>query len=456
MGWMDLLKNKPQILFAILFLLFGLLYVFLTPPIYVADESAHFYRAYQVSEGNFVPENVGNESGGKIPKSLSDFVGLNVIESTQKFNFAQTFSKSLKLDLNPSQRLNLEFTNVAIYPTANYLPQAIGIDIGRIFTSKVIVLFYLARIVNLLFLCACLFWAIRTMPFGKFALMIIGLLPMVLYAGSSLSADTFVIASVSLFVAYLLKLINQKEIALKGWLIIAAMAGMVTMSKQTYFVLAMAILALPFRSRVFIKADFKKATLALLVPVFLLGGWMLLINGLNNQPVNLQHAVNIYADPGAQKQFIVSHPLSFIKLLIGGIADSTLIPGMLGVMGVNDLPMPAWSLFVLFLVVFLSFGTLLERAEKYNKPNKFVSMVIFTVVALNILLILTGLYIFWSTLKQDFISGVRGRYFIPPLIMLIPVLLMRFKHTIKPQVLLAVHFIVLLTSVWALINRFYI
>jgi uncharacterized membrane protein len=192
------------------------------------------------------------------------------------------------------------------------------------------------------------------------------------------------------------------------------------------------------------------------VPVFLLGGWMLLINGLNNQPVNLQHAVNIYADPGAQKQFIVSHPLSFIKLLIGGIADSTLIPGMLGVMGVNDLPMPAWSLFVLFLVVFLSFGTLLERAEKYNKPNKFVSMVIFTVVALNILLILTGLYIFWSTLKQDFISGVRGRYFIPPLIMLIPVLLMRFKHTIKPQVLLAVHFIVLLTSVWALINRFYI
>jgi hypothetical protein len=94
MGWMDLLKNKPQILFAILFLLFGLLYVFLTPPIYVADESAHFYRTYQVSEGNFVPENVGNESGGKIPKSLSDFVGLNVIESTQKFNFAQTFSKS--------------------------------------------------------------------------------------------------------------------------------------------------------------------------------------------------------------------------------------------------------------------------------------------------------------------------------------------------------------------------
>jgi uncharacterized membrane protein len=455
MRWQNLLKNRPQILFAILFLFFGILYVFMTPPIYVADESAHFYRAYQVSEANFISENVGSESGGSIPTSLSNFVGANVLGPKEKYNLVRAFSKSLKINLDRSHRQNLEFTNVAIYPTVNYLPQALGIDIGRIFTSKVVVLFYLARLANLIFLCVCLFFAIRIIPYGKFALMIIGLLPMVLYAGSSLSADCFVVASVALYTAYLLKLITQKNISHKEWLKIALLAGLVALSKQTYFVLTLGLLALPLRSHNLIKTDIKKVILAALAPVILLCGWMLATHSLNNQPTHLQHAVGIYADPTAQVQFITHHVLSFIKLLIGGFGDQSLIPGMLGVMGVNDLPLPNWALFTLLLVVFLSLGTLTSSIEHYKKPNKKMAAIFYIIAFLNILLILTGLYIFWSSLKQEYISGVRGRYFIPILIMLIPVLTLRYKHTIKPQIILCLHCLVLVTSIWTLLNRFY-
>jgi uncharacterized membrane protein len=455
MRWTDLLKNRPHVLLVPLFLFFGILCVFITPPIYVADESAHFYRAYQVSEGKFVSANVGGEAGGSVPKSLSDFVGLNVLGPKQKYSFKRTLSKSLKINLNSRQSQNLEFTNVAIYPTVNYVPQAVGIDIGRIFTSKVTLLFYLARLANLFFLCACLFWAVRTIPFGKFPLMIIGLLPMVLYAGSSISADTFVIASVALYTAYLLKLLGQKEILTKDWVIVALLAAAVALSKQTYFILVFTMLAIPFRGSSFVRRDFSKTLIAMLAPALLLGGWLFLIRNLNSQPTHLQNAVNIYANPHAQVHFIAHHVLTFAKLLIGGIGDSSLVPGMLGVLGVNDLPLPTWSLFSLFLILFLSFGTTQENNKAAKKLNKLTTGVISVAVIVNVLVILTGLYVFWSTLHQGFISGVRGRYFIPLLIMLIPVLALNYKHSIKPQIILYADLIILSISIYTLLNRFY-
>jgi uncharacterized membrane protein len=438
-----------------LFLFFGILYVFITPPIYVADESAHFYRAYQVSEGKFVSTNVGDEAGGSVPKSLSDFVGLNVLGPKQKYSFKQTLGKSLKINLNSRQRQNLEFTNVAIYPTVNYVPQAIGIDIGRIFTSKVAALFYFARLANLFFLCACLFWAVRTIPFGKFPLMIVGLLPMALYAGSSISADTFVIASVALYAAYLFKLLGQKKILTKEWVIIALLAAAVALSKQTYFILVFTMLAIPLRSGSYFRRDFINTLFAMLVPGLLLGGWLLLIRNLNSQPTHLQNAVNIYANPHEQVHFIANHALTFAKLLIGGIGDPSLMPGMLGVLGVNDLPLPTWSLFSLFLILFLSFGTNQENIKAVKRLNKTTMAIISAAVLINVLVILAGLYVFWSTLHQGFISGVRGRYFIPLLIMLIPVLALNYKHSIKPQIILYADLAILLTSLYTILNRFY-
>lgn len=41
--------------FLFIFLLFGTLMVFLTPPFQVPDEINHFYRAWQVSTGSFSP-----------------------------------------------------------------------------------------------------------------------------------------------------------------------------------------------------------------------------------------------------------------------------------------------------------------------------------------------------------------------------------------------------------------
>ena len=45
--------NTPEAAFLVIGALAGVLFILLTPPFGGADEPAHWYRAYQVSEGTF-------------------------------------------------------------------------------------------------------------------------------------------------------------------------------------------------------------------------------------------------------------------------------------------------------------------------------------------------------------------------------------------------------------------
>lgn len=43
------------------------------PPFQSADEFAHFYRAYEISERNLVTENINGEIGNYLPIAIRDF-----------------------------------------------------------------------------------------------------------------------------------------------------------------------------------------------------------------------------------------------------------------------------------------------------------------------------------------------------------------------------------------------
>jgi len=62
--------NTPEAAFLIIGALAGVLFILVTPPFGGADEPAHWYRAYQVSEGTFRAERDGDRVGGLLPTSL--------------------------------------------------------------------------------------------------------------------------------------------------------------------------------------------------------------------------------------------------------------------------------------------------------------------------------------------------------------------------------------------------
>ena len=446
--------GKPHQVFLAIFLFTGLLFVFITPPIEVVDESVHFYRAYQVSQLNFVPDNIGQESGGSIPISLTRFVGDSLLAPNQKYNFMAETSRAAKINLNPQQKQTVQFTNVAIYPPVNYFPQALGIDVGRLFTSKVMVLFYLGRLFNLLFLAICLFLAIRLIPRGKVALMILGLMPMVLYVGASFSADSFVIASVALYIAYLFKLITGKTITTKQWLILAGLAAAVALSKQTYFVLIISALGLAFRKY---SGRFKKRELVgmagvIMISLMFSAAWLLVTRHLNTTPTELQHAVGIYPNSHVQRSFILGHPLSFIKLSILSVFDFHSVSGLLGRFGVYDIVLPVWSMILLVLVIILSFG--MPQDYKMGLKGK-QTIPFYLAFFINLCIILLGLYLFWASPYASRISELQGRYLIPLIIVLIPVLIGRYRHSVPTKFIITGQAVVLFTSLFVLCSRFY-
>jgi hypothetical protein len=67
------LNLQPEKVFLWLGGFFGLLFLFLTPPMQVPDEPAHFLRAWQISEGNLFADREDNRVGGWMPLSLEKF-----------------------------------------------------------------------------------------------------------------------------------------------------------------------------------------------------------------------------------------------------------------------------------------------------------------------------------------------------------------------------------------------
>jgi len=65
---------KPEKVFLVVSLIFWILFCLVTPPFQVVDEDAHFYRAYQVSEGGILAERGWKTVGGFLPKSLKEAV----------------------------------------------------------------------------------------------------------------------------------------------------------------------------------------------------------------------------------------------------------------------------------------------------------------------------------------------------------------------------------------------
>src|SRR4030095_2970885 len=183
---------NPEKTFFFLSLIFGFLFLTLTPPFQVPDENVHFFRAYQFSEGNLF--------GGILPKSLTI--------TTSKFEYLpfhperkvkpEVIFSLLRLPLESHVKSDYFRNNLS--PIA-YLPQVIGIELGRIFDLSPLLLMYFGRTVNLFVWIFLIFTAIKTTPIFKWLFCLLALSPMALFQAASLSKDSFTIGASFLVIA---------------------------------------------------------------------------------------------------------------------------------------------------------------------------------------------------------------------------------------------------------------
>ena len=390
--------------------------VFLTPPFQVPDEVQHFYRAYQISEFKIRAEVHDGVSGGTIPSSLPELVRSCVFTRDAIYYPAtpQPIAISLRLSsipLDQSMRQFVPFPGSAFYSPLPYLPQSLGIALGRLFGFGPLYLLYLARLFNCLVALAVVVLAVYLMPIAAELVIIVGLLPMSLFLYASVSPDAAVIACALLFVALSFSAATRGN--WKTWeLVTAAAAAAVLCSvKPPYAPILVAGVIPGILRRDKAAVVVRSHAILLTVALGISASWLLFAKSAMTSPLDGSH-------PSIQMSFVLHHPASFIRALVhtlrirevGGLYFSTV--GTFGWLSVFLRPVFAYFLpLVSFVVVW-------STTERETAERGVVRALWYLALGLtSALLIMLALYLIGAHVGLDEITGLQGRYFIPILVL---------------------------------------
>ena len=457
-------------------IIFGILVLSVTPPFQAPDEHNHFLRAYQVSEGQFISDkrkfsegevvspyeyvNVVARldkkfaSGGSLPLSIAITfeTGSKGVEfyHESKYDLEKTFPL-LRLPLKEEQRAFFSFANTAIYSPVPYLPQSIGIAIGRKLDLSPIILMYMGRVVNLLMWLILVFYAIKIIPINKRLLYLLALLPMSLFQASSLSADSLTNAAAFLFTAVIIKTAYQdNKLNLSLFLMVMILSLTISMSKMTYLPLLGLIFLIPMK-----KIENKRAYFALALSVFSISAianiaWIRTADNLYIHLVKGSSSRN-------QLQFILDQPMQFLNMLYNSLIARGLITikQYIGVLGWLDTWFPTWF-YVLY--VFAIILVVLSDDQSNIKISARERALIFLCLTCSTVLIVTSVYLYWTPVGKDE-ALIQGRYFIPLGPLFFIMVANRMKCISRPYNTSLIFFVSLFSScymVYTLIKRYYL
>ncbi len=438
----DIMENyiSASRVFLFFAVFWGILMVFLTPAFMVPDEPNHFYRAYQISELKFIPEVNNNRLGGTLPHSLLD-LQLKIWE-TNGINLKMDknlFNECLGISLKPKEKSFILFPNTSLYSPVSYMPQAIGISIGRIFEAPPLVLVYLGRIFNLAFWISIIYFSLKIIPIYKWLFLMLALLPMSISQSASLSADVVVNGLSFLLIAFIFNLAFDLKANLgnREFVILLAIVVLLTLSKSIYFFLGLLYFIIPVKKAKTTKSYFIKSFVLIISTVITLVLSSVIINNLTNQinPIEIFYG-NVpgspQINPGKQIQFIISDIGGFVKMVIKSFIwyRDMAYKSFIGILG--------WMNVLLYLkyypfAVFILALTALLESKKTITINLFQRLIMLISFVGVIFLFSFTMYLSWTEVGGEMVTNLQGRYFIP----IVPLLLVPFynkKITVKPIV----------------------
>ncbi|HVX58695.1 MAG TPA: DUF2142 domain-containing protein, partial [Candidatus Saccharimonadales bacterium] len=323
-------------------LIFGLVFIFLIPPMQGADEPNHFMRAYQISEGHFTSDEVVGSRGGINPNLVNyktpNYGGtlpMAVVDYAQatygmhgrtrnKLTHAE-FEKLLHIKIDGRTR-KAAFPNTGAYSPIAYLPSATALAVGHLFSNRVMTLSYLARLSDLVVGLALIVLAIRLLPFGKLPAAVLALLPMTISQLTIISADTMAVAISFLAVALTLHYSFRKK-DMNRWDIVWLVGVYVILglNKQSLVPLALLNVGLLFNPLIRRKKAWLIAGGCLVGGLVASTAW----NGLVKQAViDGYHQTYLTADYRGQVHWLIHHPLSYLRVLYQSFftSDFTIVP----------------------------------------------------------------------------------------------------------------------------------
>lgn len=301
------------------------------------------------------------------------------------------------------------------YSIVCYLPQVLGICLGRILGLGSVLTVYLARVfMGIVYILAC-YHAIKKTPVGKIIFAAIPLLPMSLMMGTAISYDPMVLITTLNFLACSLRLSYEPESkpALMECMAWAFLIGAV--KGGGYLLLLPMVL-------VFFKEDSKRA---------LKQSGMVLLSGICSVvlfDVVLPHGSSLFQFGGEadklSSSYAFAHPLEYLHMCTETYICS--VDGLTINMGGTAL---AWlepvipNAVIVGLMLMIGVSSIYEKDEVRLVQRE--KWVFWLVVILEIILTPVML-LSWTSVGSNVIEGLQGRYYLPVLPLII-MILTKFK-----------------------------
>ncbi len=451
---------RPERVFTAFGLIYGLLFLIITPPFQVPDEPEHFWRSYQISECRLTALKRSDGIGGFLPSSLMATVlpFYRLIMHPEVKQDRKEIIETLKVPLRPERRAFLHFANTALYSPVPYLPQACGIFMGRALNSPPLLIMYMGRFANMIIWMILVHVAIKTTPICKWLFVLLALMPMSLFEAASLSADSFTIGISFLTISLILKKAFAQDEGKHDVLYIGTASLLLALSKQVYFLLPLLLfLLIPV-----VRIGNRKKYFAFFSAMLCLNLGAIIIWTLNADIYRdiyiIYHKLIPTLSAERQTAFILSNPLEYCrKIAATFIQDGRIyFDSFIGLLGWFDTQLPE-GLRISYIIMLLF--TVVAGPAEAAEISFMQRILIFLTMAVSILTIITILYIGWTPVGGKII-WVQGRYFIPvaPLFFL---LFYRDRPLFKlgangaALVMIFFAFLTLNITAYEIINRYY-
>ena len=385
----------------------GVLYAIVIPPFAGPDEKSHFLRAWWVSEGHVLALRDGHRVGFMLPA--------DVVNIREPFAASSTVDRAdiragLRAPAAHEPRIFHHDPDHAIASVFPYIPQGLGIALGRAFGVSPLLCACFGRWMNLLAGIALTAFAVWLLPAYRWLLIVLALTPMSNYLRVTLSGDVVTIALSYLFIALAARalFLDDGLVSPRLWAAITIAGGLLCLTKVTYIPLAMLPLAVP--SRRFASAAAAWRARAIQAGIALAAAFVSSrIASYYWEPFR-----DDVTAPREQFAYILGHPLAFLKVLYleHVVHARWYLISMIGDLGSGEFIVVLPKLLVLFcLLAMLALLILDTNPQVHVTPLQRVYTAI--LCAGSTFAIALAVYTTWNFVGADHIDGLQGRYYLP-------------------------------------------
>jgi uncharacterized membrane protein len=404
--------DNYEILFTSIIMIFGLIMMIIITPMSAPDEQLHYENCLQISNYLF---------GHAEDHIMVDYAYANDGYFSGHYNTSTAYTRLIK-EFNEPMELSGDLKECNSDAEGSYylyyIPQTIGIVLGRLLNINMLKLFYLGRLTNLIFYAICIYIALKNTPKYKLLFGMIATMPMFIQQVSSYSYDSFVFGLSFVELAFILKWIHQEEIISKKDYIFALIVSVILApAKVVYGLFSFLYFFVPWQR---FGSKKKKTLLVLLLcsPAIILVSYNIILR-LWNQIVNL---FTVFADESDDVNYIftvklwnmpyiLEHPVETIMIILRTIRyqiKSWFYDSISHTLSGHTLVLPLYITYIHIVLLFISSFVKQEKMESIG--FKLTNILICISIGL---LTIVGMLAGWTERGAQMVNGVQGRYFCP-------------------------------------------